>query len=89
MLIGSGTRRLRNRGRKNRLAADGEKAFEAVTILLMQLFGGFAGTGVFKKTYPLLEELKHHIESGDFEEALVYTLASQAKFRSILDSLHR
>ena len=70
-------------------ASDKDKAFEALTIFAMQFTAGFAGTDVFKKTYPLLEELKHHIESGDFEESLVYTLAFQAKFRSVLDSLHR
>ena len=55
-------------------AKDGDKAFEAATVLLLQFAGSFGpGSNFFKKTFPLLEQLKEKIESEEFEEAAVLT----------------
>ena len=63
---------------------DGDKAFEAVTILLMQVFdlcGPVEGT--FEIMFPYLEQLKGKIESGDFAAAGSDAFALLTKFRTL------
>ncbi len=58
---------------------DKEKAFEAVTIFLMQFVGTFGPERIFfNRIFPVLEELKDHILDGQFEESerIVLTLRS-------------
>lgn len=65
-------------------AQDGDKAVEAVTILLMQVFEFFGSVeGTFEIMFPFLEELKEKIEAEDFTAAKgdVFTLLT--KFRAI------
>ena len=61
---------------------DGEKGYEAVTILMMQITDiyGF-GSDMFDIMFPFLEELKERIESGDYEDANLRATAMLAKFR--------
>jgi hypothetical protein len=67
------------------LSRDKEKAFEAVTVLLMQFLSAFGTDWVFFQTvFPTLEELKDHIQAQKFDEALAQVLAFQTKFRSVL-----
>lgn len=65
-------------------AEDGDKAFEAVTILLMQVadFFGFV-EGTFEIMFPFLEQLKEKIEAGDYTAAGSDALALLTKFRAI------
>ena len=63
---------------------DQEKAFEAVTIFLLQFTHVFGADGeVFQKTFPLMEQLKDHIECAQFEDAQPTVLAFLAKFRRV------
>jgi hypothetical protein len=63
---------------------DGDKAFEAVTILLMQIveFFGFV-EGTFEIMFPFLEQLKEKIEAEDYEGGEGDALALLTKFRAI------
>ena len=63
---------------------DGDKAFEAVTILLMQIveFFGFV-EGTFEIMFPFLEQLKEKIEAGNFPAAQGDAFTLLTKFRSI------
>jgi hypothetical protein len=63
-------------------AKDTDKAFEAVTVFLME-FAGFFGpsSSFFAKTLPILEQLKEHIENERFEEASILTAAFSARIR--------
>jgi hypothetical protein len=61
-----------------------DKAFEAVTVFLVQYMNTFAhDMKLFRATYPILEELKNHIQSQHFDEANVIVLAFLAKFRCV------
>lgn len=65
-------------------AKDGDKAFEAVTILLMQVFEFFGFVeGTFEIMFPFLEQLKGKIEAGDYAAAESDALALLTKFRAI------
>jgi len=63
-------------------AKDTDKAFEAVTVLLME-FTEFFGpdSSIFAKTFPFLEKLKEHIEKKQFEDAHILTDALLANIR--------
>lgn len=65
-------------------AKDGDKAIEAVTILLMQIveFFGFV-EGTFEVVFPFLEQLKGKIEEGDYEGAEGDAFALLTKFRAL------
>jgi len=57
-------------------AKDKEKAFEAVTIFLLQFMDVFGHSSSFmSKMFPILEELKNQIQAGDFDEANPSVLA--------------
>jgi len=65
-------------------AEDRDKAFEAVTILPMQivdLFGFVEGT--FEIVFPFLEQLKEKIEAKDYPAAQSDAFALLTKFRAI------
>lgn len=65
-------------------AKDGDKALEAVTILLMQIFdhcGHLEGT--FDIMFPFLERLKEKIEAGDYMAAESDALALLEKFQAL------
>lgn len=65
-------------------ARDGDKAFEAVTILLMQVFEFFGFVeGTFEIMFPFLEQLKGKIETGDYEGAEGAAFALLTKFRAL------
>jgi hypothetical protein len=65
-------------------AKDSDKAFEAVTVLLMEFAGFFGPTSsFFTKTLPILEQLKEHIENERFEEADILTTAFLARIREV------
>ena len=62
-------------------ARDKSKAFEAVSILLMQFLQGFIDdNAAVGNTLPLLEQFKDRIVAGDFAEALSYTQSFRAMF---------
>jgi len=63
---------------------DGDKAIEAVTILLMQIveFFGFV-EGTFEIMFPFLEQLKEKIETGDYSAAESDAIALLTKFRAL------
>jgi hypothetical protein len=64
-------------------ARDKAKAFEAVSILLLQFLQGFKDdNAALGNTLPLLEQFKDCIVAGNFAEALSYTQAFQAMFRN-------
>ena len=65
-------------------AEDRDKAFEAVTILLMQIveFFGFV-EGTFEIMFPFLEQLKEKIESENYRAAESDAFALLTKFRAI------
>ncbi len=71
------------------LSRDKEKAFQAVTILLMQFLTAFseANASFLKRTFPLLEQLEDQIQAEQFDAALPYVLAFQAKFRAVHQGL--
>lgn len=67
---------------------DQEKAFEAVTIFLMQFMGTFGPDRIFfNKIFPVLEELKDHILSAQFEEAEVIVLTLISTLREVNSEL--
>ena len=63
-------------------ARDANKAHEAVTVFLME-FASFFGVGsdFFKKTFPILEQLREHVENERFDEAGTLTIAFLAQIR--------
>ena len=64
------------------LAKDKDKGFEAVTVFLMQYMGTFGGSpNMLTKMLPILEGLKDHILSGDFENAYPVATALLANLR--------
>jgi hypothetical protein len=71
-------------------ARNGDKAFEAVTILLMQIveFFGFV-EGTFEIMFPFLEQLKEKIESENYRDAESDAFALLAKFKAIRQSAGR
>ena len=71
-------------------ARDRDKAFEAVTILLMQIveFFGFV-EGTFEIMFPFLEQLKEKIESENYRAAESDAIALLAKFKAIRKSAGR
>ena len=63
---------------------DGDKAFEAVTILMMQVVDFFGSVeGTFEIMFPFLEQLKEKIESGDFAAAGSDTFDLLTKFQTL------
>lgn len=63
---------------------DGDKAFEAVTILMMQVFDRcWQIEGTFEIMFPFLEQLKEKIDSGDFAAAGSDAFALLTKFRAL------
>lgn len=52
-------------------ARDKDKAFEAVTVFLLQFLNAFqSDADAFENTFPLLEQLKDRIQSENYSEAL-------------------
>lgn len=68
-------------------AKDRDKAHEAVTVFLME-FASFFGvqSNFFKRTFPLLEQLKGHIESERFDEAETLATAFLMRMRQAKDN---
>ena len=65
------------------LAKDKDKGFEAVTIFLMQFMGAFGGSqNMVAKMLPVLEGVKDHILSDEFEKAIPFVDALLANLRS-------
>ena len=66
-------------------ARDGDKAFEAVTVLLMQVFDFFGFVeGTYEIVFPFLEQLKEKIGEEDYaaaESSALALLAMFCKFR--------
>lgn len=63
---------------------DGDKAFEAVTILMMQVFDRcWQIEGTFEIMFPFLEQLKEKIDSGDFAAAESDACALLTKFKTL------
>jgi len=61
---------------------DTDKAHEAVTVFLMEFAASFGvHSDFFKKTFPILEQLKEHIEKGRFDEAEPLAIAFLARMR--------
>ena len=70
------------------LAKDKDKGFEAVTIFLMQFMGAFGGSqNMVTKMLPVLESLKDHVLSGDFEKADLLVTALLANLRMARESI--
>jgi len=70
------------------LAKDKDKGFEAVTIFLMQFMGAFGGSqNMVTKMLPVLESLKDHVLSGDFEKADLLVTALLANLRMVRESI--
>ena len=68
-------------------AEDKDKAFEAVTILLMQIFEFFGFVeGTFEIMFPFLEQLKDKIEAENYRDAECDAFALLTKFRTIRQS---
>jgi len=68
-------------------AEDRDKAFEAVTILLMQIFEFFGFVeGTFEIMFPFLEQLKEKIESENYRDAGRDAFALLEKFQAIRQS---
>jgi hypothetical protein len=58
------------------------QAFEAVTVLLLQYVEVFGHSqSLMMTTFPLLEQLKNHICSEEYDAAYPIILALLAKFR--------
>ena len=69
-------------------AEDSEKSFEAVTICLMQFMVAIGhDDNLVSVIFPVLEELKNHIQAEEFEAANPIVLACLAKFRSVKDGM--
>jgi len=67
-------------------AGNGEKGYEAVTVLLLQFIETFGHDQSFmRKTFPLLDEMKNCVQAGNFEDAVPMVLGFLAKFRAIRD----
>jgi hypothetical protein len=65
-------------------AEDRDEALAGAAVLALQLGETFGlNPRIWRATYPVLEKLRTSIDSRDFEEANVLTLAFLAKFRSI------
>jgi len=70
------------------LAKDKDKGFEAITIFLMQFMGAFGGSqNMVTKMLPVLESLKDHVLSGDFEKADLLVTALLANLRMARESI--
>ena len=70
------------------VAKDEDKAFEAVTIFLMQFMGAFGSSqNMVTKMFPVIEGLKDHILSGDFEKADPVAMALLANLRMARKSI--
>jgi len=68
-------------------AEDRDKAFEAVTILLMQIFEFFGFVeGTFEIMFPFLEQLKEKIDLENFKDAEDDAFALLTKFQMIRQS---
>ena len=71
-------------------AEDKDKAFEAVTILLMQIFEFFGFVeGTFEIMFPFLEQLKDKIEAENYRDAERDAFALLTKFRAVRQSAGR
>ena len=71
-------------------AEDKDKAFEAVTILLMQIFEFFGFVeGTIEIMFPFLEQLKDKIEAENYRDAERDAFALLTKFRTIRQSAGR
>ena len=69
-------------------AEDGDRSFEALTILLMQLVDHAGPTHpIVSKFLPTLLGLKQRIQQGDFEHCVPEVLAILALFRATRASL--
>ncbi|MGA7796729.1 MAG: hypothetical protein WCA19_27180 [Candidatus Acidiferrales bacterium] len=69
-------------------ARDKEKAFESVTIFLLQFMDVFGHSSSFmSKMFPILEELKDQIQAGDFDEANSGVLALLVRLRQVRESM--
>jgi hypothetical protein len=70
------------------LAKDKDKGFEAVTVFLMQFMGAFGSSqNMVTKMFPVVEGLKDHILSGDFEKADPVAMALLANLRMAKKSI--
>jgi hypothetical protein len=70
------------------LAKDKDKGFEAITIFLMQFMGAFGGSqNMVTKMLPVLESLKDHVLSGDFEKADLLVTSLLANLRMARESI--
>ena len=70
------------------LAKDKDKGFEAVTIFLMQFMDAFGDSqNMVSKMLPVLESLKDHVLSGDFEKADLLVTALLANLRMARESI--
>jgi len=71
-------------------AEDKDKAFEAVTILLMQIFEFFGFVeGTFEIMFPFLEQLKEKIETENYRAAESDAFALLTKFRAVRQSARK
>ena len=71
-------------------AEDKDKAFEAVTILLMQIFEFFGFVeGTIEIMFPFLEQLKDKIEAENYRDAERDAFALLTKFRAVRQSAGR
>ena len=71
-------------------AEDKDKAFEAVTILLMQIFEFFGFVeGTIEIMFPFLEQLKDKIEAENYRDAERDAFALLTKFRAVRQSVVR
>lgn len=69
-------------------AKNKDKGFDAVTIFLMQFMDTFGSSqNMVTRTLPILEELKDHILSGEFEEANPVVLALLVRLRQVREAI--
>ena len=65
---------------------DHDKAFEAITILLMQMMDLFGHDVDFMgKMFPILENAKKHIQAEEYEDAHIIILSLLIRFREAND----
>lgn len=69
-------------------AKDTDKAHEAATVFLME-FAAFFGvhSEIFKKTFPLLEQLREHIEKERFDDGGILAVALLARMRQAKEAM--
>ena len=66
------------------LARDRDKAFEAVTVCLVQFIHTLGHDQKFFSTmFQFLEELKNNIQQEQYDESMAHVLAWLAKLRSV------